>query len=213
MSAGVAVSKPGHNGLASYYQTKIDRLELVLHTKQSDLRRLEAQRNELNARVRRLRDELQKLQDPGSYIGEVVKVMGKNKVLVKVHPEGKYVVNASADIDLSAQCPPGTRVALRNDSYTLHKILPSKVDPLVSLMKVEKVPDATYEMVGGLEKQVKEMKEVIELPIKHPELFESLGISQPKGVIMYGPPGTGQSHAPQQASSRTHSLQSTLSGL
>jgi len=192
MSAGAVVSKPGHNGLASYYQTKIDRLELVLHTKQSDLRRLEAQRNELNARVRRLRDELQKLQDPGSYIGEVVKVMGKNKVLVKVHPEGKYVVNASADIDLSTQCPPGTRVALRNDSYTLHKILPSKVDPLVSLMKVEKVPDATYEMVGGLEKQVKEMKEVIELPIKHPELFEALGISQPKGVIMYGPPGTGK---------------------
>ena len=192
MSAGAVVSKPGHNGLASYYQTKIDRLELILHTKQSDLRRLEAQRNELNARVRRLRDELQKLQDPGSYIGEVVKVMGKNKVLVKVHPEGKYVVNASADIDLSTQCPPGTRVALRNDSYTLHKILPSKVDPLVSLMKVEKVPDATYEMVGGLEKQVKEMKEVIELPIKHPELFEALGISQPKGVIMYGPPGTGK---------------------
>jgi hypothetical protein len=45
--------------------------------------------------------------------------------------------------------------------------------------------------VGGLDRQVKEMKEVIELPIKHPELFEALGISQPKGVIMYGPPGTG----------------------
>ena len=194
--ASADVMKPGHEGLKSYYQGKIDRLELVLHAKQADLRRLEAQRNELNARVRRLRDELQKLQDPGSYIGEVIKVMGKTKVLVKVHPEGKYVVNAGPDIDLAVQCPPGTRVALRNDSYTLHKVLPSKVDPLVSLMKVEKVPDATYEMVGGLEKQVKEMKEVIELPIKHPELFESLGISQPKGVIMFGPPGTGHHCTP-----------------
>lgn len=55
---------------------------------------------------------------------------------------------------------PGTRVALRNDDYELFKILPSKVDPLVSLMRVEKVPDATYEMVGGLDKQIKEMKEV-----------------------------------------------------
>ena len=74
------------------------------------------------------------------------------------------------------------RVALRNDSYTLHKILPNKVkplsssisylflvnyhemhgqvDPLVSLMMVEKVPDSTYEMVGGLDKQIKEIKEV-----------------------------------------------------
>ena len=51
-------------------------------------------------------------------------------------------------------------MALRNDSYTLHKILPNKVDPLVSLMMVEKVPDSTYEMVGGLDKQIKEIKEV-----------------------------------------------------
>ena len=48
-------------------------------------------------------------------------------------------------------------------------------------MMVEKVPDSTYEMVGGLDKQIKEIKEVIELPVKHPELFEALGIAQPKG--------------------------------
>lgn len=62
----------------------------------------------------------------------------------------------------------------------------------MSLMRVEKVPDSTYETIGGLEKQVKEIKEVIELPIKHPEIFESLGIAQPKGVLLYGPPGTGK---------------------
>ena len=71
-------------------------------------------------------------------------------------------------------------------------MLPSLVDPLVSLMKVEKVPDSTFDMIGGLDQQVKEIKEVVELPIKHPELFESLGIAQPKGVILYGPPGTGK---------------------
>jgi 26S proteasome regulatory subunit T6 len=82
---------------------------------------------------------------------------------------------------------PNLRVAVRSD-----KVLPTKVDPLVSLMKVEKVPDSTYDMIGGLDQQVKEVKEVIELPIKHPEIFESLGIAQPKGVLMYGPPGTGK---------------------
>ena len=55
-----------------------------------------------------------------------------------------------------------------------------QVDPLVSLMMVEKVPDSTYENVGGLDKQIKEIKEVIELPVKHPELFDALGIAQPK---------------------------------
>ncbi|XP_062229133.1 26S proteasome regulatory subunit 8 homolog B-like isoform X2 [Phragmites australis] len=86
------------------------------------------------------REELQLLQEPGSHVGEVVKVMRKSKVLVKV----------------------------------------------------EKVPDSTYVMIGGLDQQIKEIKEVIELPIKHPELLESLGVAQPKGVLLYGPPGTGK---------------------
>lgn len=138
-----------------------------------------------------LREELQLLQEQGSYVGEVVKPMDKKKVLVKVHPEGKFVVDIDKNIDIN-DVTPNCRVALRNESYTLHKILPNKVDPLVSLMMVEKVPDSTYEMVGGLDKQIKEIKEVIELPVKHPELFDALGIAQPKGVLLYGPPGNFQ---------------------
>ena len=164
----------------------------TLQVRQADLQRLKARRNDLNAQVRMLREELYHLQEPGSYVGEVVQPMGQNKILVKINPEGKYVVDLDQDhIDIN-DCKPNTRVALRNDSYTLHKILPTKVDPLVSLMKVEAVPDSTYDMIGGLEKQVLEIKEVIELPIKHPELFESLGVAQPKGVLLYGPPGTGK---------------------
>ena len=179
------------DGLKDYYKTKIESLEIQVRDKSNNLRRLEAQRNELNSRVRLLKEELQLLQEPGSYVGEVVKVMGKKKVLVKVHPEGKYVVDIDKSIDIN-DVATGARVALRNDSYVLHHILPTKVDPLVSLMKVEKVPDSTYDMIGGLDQQIKEIKEVIELPIKHPELFESLGIAQPKGVLLYGPPGTGK---------------------
>eukprot|EP00729_Bicosta_minor_P008848 gene8848-25921_t len=179
------------DGIKPYYDGKIQTLRVVVADKVKNLRRLEAQRNELNAKVRMLREELQLLQEPGSYVGEVVKAMGKTKVLVKVHPEGKYVVDLDPKIDM-AKCTPTTRVALRNDSYALHMLLPNKVDPLVSLMMVEKVPDSTYEMVGGLSKQIMEIKEVIELPVKHPELFDALGISQPKGVLLYGPPGTGK---------------------
>jgi 26S proteasome regulatory subunit T6 len=178
-------------GINSYYQAKIESAEILINRKTQNLRRLEAQRNALNARVRLLREELQLLHEPGSYVGEVVKVMSKSKVLVKVQPEGKYIVDLDPQIDV-AKLKVTLRVALRSDSYTLHKILPNKVDPLVSLMMVEKVPDSTYEMVGGLDKQIKEIKEVIELPVKHPELFDALGIAQPKGVLLYGPPGTGK---------------------
>jgi len=178
-------------GILPYFNQKIDELQITVRERTENLRRLEAQRNEINSKVRLLREEVTKLLEPGSYVGEVIKVMGKEKVLVKVNPEGKYVVDLDKGIKID-DCTLGTRVALRNDSYTLHKILPTKVDPLVSLMKVEKVPDSTYDMIGGLEKQVREIKEVIELPIKHPELFEALGVAQPKGVLLYGPPGTGK---------------------
>ncbi|SCZ90425.1 BZ3500_MvSof-1268-A1-R1_Chr9g10828 [Microbotryum saponariae] len=199
-TATAAAAAAKHRGVSSYFINKIETAELLINSKTQNLRRLEAQRNTLNARVRLLREELQLLQEPGSYVGEVVKVMGKKKVLVKVQPEGKYVVDFAPSIQLS-QLTPNLRVALRSDSSQfvvllsadqLHTILPTKQDPLVALMMVEKVPDSTYEMVGGLDQQIKEIKEVIELPVKHPELFDALGIAQPKGVLLYGPPGTGK---------------------
>jgi len=182
-------SEPG--GIESFYASKSEELDIKLREKRLLLQRLEAQRSALNKKVRDLREELMLLMEPASYVGEVIKLMGKGRVLVKTGTDGKYISNISDKVDAGALTV-NTRVVLRNDSYEVHRVLPTKVDPLVSLMKVEKVPDATYDMVGGLDKQIQELKEVIELPIKHPELFEALGVAQPKGVLMYGPPGTGK---------------------
>ena len=77
----------------------------------------------------------------------------------QVHPEWKYVVDIDKNIDIT-KITPSTRVALHNDSYVLHLILQSKVNPLVNVMKVEKDPDSTYDMIGGLDQQIKEIKEV-----------------------------------------------------
>ena len=76
--------------LDNFFHNKIEKMQLEILEGQAVLRRLEAQRNDYNSRVRLLREELGLLQQPGSYVGEVVKVMGTKKVLVKVHPEGKY---------------------------------------------------------------------------------------------------------------------------
>jgi hypothetical protein len=78
--------------LDTFFHNKIETMKLEIIQGQAKLRRLEAQRNDYNSRVRLLREELGLLQQPGSYVGEVVKVMGTKKVLVKVHPEGKYGV-------------------------------------------------------------------------------------------------------------------------
>jgi 26S proteasome regulatory subunit T2 len=71
-------------------------------------------------------------------------------------------------------------------------LLTDEVDPLVQVMKVEKSPPETYADVGGLENQIQEIKEAVELPLTHPEVYEDIGIRPPKGVILYGVPGTGK---------------------
>ncbi|MDD2644308.1 MAG: proteasome-activating nucleotidase, partial [Methanobacteriaceae archaeon] len=72
------------------------------------------------------------------------------------------------------------------------EVLPSEKDPSVSGMEVEEKPDVTYDQIGGLDPQIVEVKETVELPLKHPELFEKIGIDPPKGILLYGPPGTGK---------------------
>jgi ATP-dependent 26S proteasome regulatory subunit len=82
--------------LDTFFHNKIESMKLEIIQRQAVLRRLEAQRNDYNSRVRLLREELGLLQQPGSYVGEVVKVMSTKKVLVKVHPEGKYGTSKQA---------------------------------------------------------------------------------------------------------------------
>lgn len=175
----------------AYVLQRIRELQAIEKEKQQNLERLKAVREDMNNQVKALREEIGALHESASYVGEFIKFVGKDKALVKMSSEGKYIVTINKSIK-QEQLKANTRVALKKDSYELHKVLPTNVDPLVSLMKVEKVPDSTYDMVGGLKKQIEEVKDVIELPIKHPELYEATGISQPKGVLLYGPPGTGK---------------------
>jgi 26S proteasome regulatory subunit T6 len=174
-----------------FITARISELESSMSEKKRNIARLQAQRNELNKQVRDLKDEIFHLQESPSDVFELLRRVGRTRALVSNSHDGKHLVIVDDDCDIAGQ-PSGTRVALHSESMKLHRILPTKFDPLVSLMKVDKVPDSTYEMIGGCDKQIKEIKEVIELPIKHPELFESVGIAQPKGCLLYGPPGTGK---------------------
>lgn len=189
---GTAVISTSTSHAANYFRLKIHELRAIEKRKSDDYQRLDAQRSELNRRVRHLKEEVTMLLESGSLVADVAKVMGKTKVLVKTSVQGTMVVEVEPHITIT-DLTPNTRVALRSGSYNIHYILPNKVDPLVSLMKVEKAgAGSTYDEIGGLSRQVKEIKEVIELPVKHPELFDALGIAQPKGVLLYGPPGTGK---------------------
>jgi 26S proteasome regulatory subunit T4 len=77
-------------------------------------------------------------------------------------------------------------------TLTIMRMLPREVDPLVYNMSLEDPGQINFAGIGGLNEQIRELREVIELPLKNPELFLRVGIKPPKGVLLYGPPGTGK---------------------
>jgi 26S proteasome regulatory subunit T4 len=101
------------------------------------------------------------------------------------------VVGCRSRIDKSKLLQ-GTRVSLDMTTLTIMRILPREVDPLVYNMSIEDPGNISFAGIGGLGEQIRELREVIELPLINPELFLRVGINPPKGVLLYGPPGTGK---------------------
>lgn len=103
----------------------------------------------------------------------------------------RYVVGCRSKVD-KVKLKQGTRVALDMTTLTIMRMLPREVDPLVYNMSLEDPGQVSFAGIGGLNDQIRELREVIELPLKNPELFLRVGIKPPKGVLLYGPPGTGK---------------------
>uniref|UniRef100_A0A3Q2W9Q2 Proteasome 26S subunit, ATPase 6 n=1 Tax=Haplochromis burtoni TaxID=8153 RepID=A0A3Q2W9Q2_HAPBU len=118
-------------------------------------------------------------------VGEVLKQLTEEKI-VKATNGPRYVVGCRRQLDKS-QLKPGTRVALDMTTLTI-MYLPREVDPLVYNMSHEDPGSVSYSEIGGLSEQIRELREVIELPLTNPELFQRVGIIPPKGCLLYGPP-------------------------
>ncbi len=155
------------------------------------IKELETERTALRRELRYYKSELEKLIAPPLIEAIVLEVLDDNRAIVKSTTGPNLIVTISNRIDRSKLLP-GVHVALNNRGSTIIEVLPVREDPYVRGMEVIEKPNVTYNDIGGLDKQIRELREVVELPLKHPELFRELGIDPPKGVLLYGPPGTGK---------------------
>lgn len=124
-------------------------------------------------------------------IGSLEEIIDDNHAIVSTANGPEYYVNIMSFVDKD-QIEPGSTVLLHHKTLSIVGLLSDDVDPMVNVMKVDKAPLDSYADIGGLTKQIQEVKESVELPMTHPELYEDIGIKPPKGVIFYGPPGTGK---------------------
>merc|ERR1712086_142236 len=139
-------------------------------------------------------DDLKSLQSVGQIIGEVLRQLDDERFIVKASSGPRYVVGVRPTID-KTKVVQGTRVSLDMTTLTVMRALPREVDPSVHQMKHEEPGEfkaAGWATIGGLNEQIRELREAIELPLVNPELFIRVGIAPPNGVLLYGPPGTGK---------------------
>jgi len=168
------------------------RRKLVEHREQeAKVKQLRESLKDMRKQYNKSEDDLKSLQSVGQIIGEVLRQLDPERFIVKASSGPRYVVGCRNKVD-KAKLTAGTRVALDMTTLTIMRALPREVDPVVFNMLTEDPGDVDYSNIGGLNEQIRELREVIELPLTNPELFLRVGIKPPKGVLLYGPPGTGK---------------------
>ncbi|HIP84157.1 MAG TPA: AAA family ATPase [Methanothermococcus okinawensis] len=165
-------------------ESKILKLELENKNLQREIIQLKKE-NEI------LKRELDKLRIPPLILGTVTDKVGKRKAVVKSSTGPSFLVNISQFVD-HEEIVPGARVCLNQQTLVIVDVLPREKDYRAMAMEVDEKPDVSFKDIGGLDEQIREIREVVELPLTHPELFKKVGIEPPKGVLLYGPPGTGK---------------------
>ena len=155
------------------------------------VRQLEAEVEFLRRELNYYRSEIDKLMSTPLIEAVVLEVLEDGRAVVRSSTGPVFVVNVSNFLEFS-KLKPGVHVALNQRGSTIVEILPIVEDVFVRAMEVQERPQVTFKDVGGLHEQVRELREVVELPLKRPDLFSKIGIEPPKGVLLYGPPGCGK---------------------
>jgi proteasome regulatory subunit len=163
---------------------------------------LENELSQLKQRITRLDEEIRSLRTPPYIIGNVQDVVGE-KVVVRSSNGTIFLVSKNPRID-SSKILPGARVSMNQDTLAVIDILDEAFDPLVSGAEIIDKPNIKYSDLGGLDEQIKEVRDAIELSLEKPEEFEKFGIQPPKGVLLTGPPGTGKTMLAKAVASQTN---------
>jgi len=137
------------------------------------------------------RSKVDDLRGTPMSVGSLEEIIDDNHAIVSTSVGSEHYVSILSFVDKD-QLEPGCSVLLNHKVHAVVGVLSDDTDPMVTVMKLEKAPQETYADIGGLDQQIQEIKESVELPLTHPEYYEEMGIKPPKGVILYGPPGTGK---------------------
>lgn len=161
------------------------------HKIESEKRYAESQKIKFERDLRSLTSELERLKTSPLIVGTIVDVLDNGKLIVRSSTGPQFVVGLSKFIK-GSDLEQGAQVAMNQQTLAVVGVLPSSVSTLLKGVEVIETPDVDYTHIGGLDNQIRELREAVELPLTKPEAFIKIGIDPPNGVLLYGPPGTGK---------------------
>ena len=167
-------------------------VRLVEVNEELDERLTEAtgRRSELQEEVSQLKERNEALKTSALYIASVEELTDDESVIIKQHGNNQEVLTEVSP-QLYEEMENGDRVAI-NESFGVQMVLDDETDSRAQAMEVTESPDVSYDDIGGIDEQVREVREAVEDPIDNPAQFDAVGIEPPSGVLLHGPPGTGK---------------------
>ncbi len=195
---------------------KIDTLQNQLEILQSQndemrdkLLDANAENNKYQQKLERLTHENKKLKQSPLFVATVEEITDQG-VIIKQHGNNQEALTDVTE-EVQDNIEPGSRVAV-NNSLSIVRQLTDETDIRARVMEVEESPDVSYEDIGGLEDQIRDVKETVELPLDSPDMFSEVGIDPPAGVLLYGPPGTGKTMLAKAVATQTQATFIKLAG-
>jgi proteasome regulatory subunit len=181
-------------------QERLEILERQNEEMRDKLLDANAENNKYQQKLERLTHENKKLKQSPLFVATVQEITDEG-VIIKQHGNNQEALTEVTD-EMLEDLAPDTRVAV-NNSLSIVKTLDDETDVRARVMQVEHSPDVRYEDIGGLETQMQEVRETVEMPLERPEMFEKVGIDPPSGVLLHGPPGTGKTMLAKAVANQT----------
>ena len=177
-------------------QDKIDALQErleVLEAQNEEMRDklldANAENNKYQQKLERLTHENKKLKQSPLFVATVQEITDEG-VIIKQHGNNQEALTEVTD-EMLEDIEPDSRVAV-NNSLSIVKPLDDETDVRARVMQVEESPEVAYSDIGGIDAQIEEVRETVEMPLKNPGMFDDVGIDPPSGILLHGPPGTGK---------------------
>jgi proteasome regulatory subunit len=176
---------------------------------QDKLLDITAENSKFLQKLERLNHENQQLRQPPLFIATVQEV-SKEGIIIRQHGNNQEAITVSLP-ELHDEIKPGSRVAV-NSALSIIHILDEETDLRAQAMQIDDCPTVTYDDIGGLDDQIQQIREAVEIPLENPEIFEIVGVEPPAGVLLHGPPGTGKTLLAKAVANKTNASFIKLAG-